>query len=209
MKAFTLPDGSGVLLHELTQEDWNQLRRWAQKTYIEDVSSAVNGMSEQMQYIMIREAVDVVTNASFDMGLCLEILFGSPVGVARVHYQMIQNPNIPFESFFGMVFPHSLFMRAGIEAYTEGFIVLNQMCETVYGAPIDKVFWSSDVLEKKEESGTETEESTPEENETEAGETETVAEETQEDESTEGAVSTDEEAETTEDKKDESDEEAV
>ena len=207
MKAFTLPDGSGVLLHELTQDDWNQLRRWAQKTYIEDVSSAVNSMSEQMQYILIREAVDVVTNASFDMGLCLEILFGSPVGVARVHYQMIQNPNIPFESFFGMIFPHSLFMRTGIEAYTEGFVVLNQMCETVYGAPIDKVFWSSDVLEKKEESGTETEESTPEENETE--ETETVAEETQEDESTEGAVSTDEEAETTEDKKDEGDGEAV
>lgn len=207
MKAFTLPDGSGVLLHELAQSDWEQLRRWAQKTYIEDVSSAVNTMSEQMQYVLIREAVNVVTAASFDMGLCLEILFGSPVGVARVHYQMVQNPNIPFESFFGMVFPRSLFMRTGIEAYTEGFTVLNQMCETVYGAPIDKVFWSSDVLEKKEESGAETEESAPEENETE--ETETVAEETKEDESTEGAVSTDEEAETTEDKKDASDGEAV
>ena len=153
MKAFTLPNGSGVLLHELSQADWDALRKWAQKTYIADVSSAIDGMSDAVQYALIREAVEQVTNAAFDLGLCLEILFGSPVGLARVHYQMIQNPGISFNAFFAQVFPHSLYLRTGLDAYAEGFIVLNKMCEAVYGAPIDQVFWSGDTLVKNEEAG--------------------------------------------------------
>lgn len=151
MKAFTLPNGSGVLLHELSQSDWDALRKWAQKTYIADVSSAVDGMSEQLQYSLIREAVDLVTNSSFDMGLCLEILFGSPVGLARVHYQMIHSPGLSFNDFFNQVFPHSLYLRTGLEVYAKGFVVLNGMCEAVYGAPIDKVFWNNDTLVQEEE----------------------------------------------------------
>ena len=124
-KTFTLPNGQSVLIGKLSQKDYMEINSWVQQRYIENVTQMTRFMEPQEKQEFMLAALSHASKLAFHCGDGMEILFATPLGMAKLTYAMIRNPPMSFDEFNEMVFP-------GGWINAEGFTMIGDMTNAVY-----------------------------------------------------------------------------
>lgn len=123
--AYTLPNGQTVLLRVLRRADYDALNQWIRTEYLRGVSEAVRGLDPVSRQELLLAAISHAAQLSFQFGEGSDILLNSAFGLGRMVYQLIDNPPMPFDAFYTMLFPDEFIN-------VDGLSCLTQMMTTAY-----------------------------------------------------------------------------
>ena len=145
---FELPNGETVLIKHITSKDYDELNTWIRKQYMENCGEATQYMNIVEKQEFMLAALAHAASLTFLYGDGRDILFGSVYGMARLCYQMIQNPPFSFEKFKNMLFPEDFIEEQGV-------LVVGDMLNLANTGKIDRSIMDtpqpaqeSDVVEK-------------------------------------------------------------
>lgn len=123
---FTLPNGTVVNLHPLTERDYNEIDAWIKHQYMENVVSACNRLPREEREQLMKVALEEAAALTFQHGQGNKILLSSTFGVSRLAYQLIRKgTTMTFDEFHSVLFPDGFLTVAGTQA-------LNNMLTSVY-----------------------------------------------------------------------------
>jgi len=112
---FTLPNGTHLLLKHITQKDFEDLDVWVRQQYMKNTNQATEGMNVVEKQEFRLAALAYAATLTFQYGEGRDILYGSAWGMARLMYQMIQNPPFSFDEFKVMLYPDGYVNPEGTE----------------------------------------------------------------------------------------------
>lgn len=111
---FTLPNGTAITLKHITQKDYEELDKWVRQQYMKNVTEATRYLNVVEKQEFLLAALGKAAKLTFQWGEGRDILFGSCYGMARLMYQMVQNPPFAFDAFRDMLYPDGFITLEGI-----------------------------------------------------------------------------------------------
>ena len=112
---FTLPDGTPVILKHITHKDFEELDVWVRQQFMKNAADATRYMNVVEKQEFMIAALAHAAKLTFQYGDGRDILYGSAYGMARLMYQMIQNPPMSFEQFKTMLYPEGFVTPEGTD----------------------------------------------------------------------------------------------
>jgi len=122
---FTLPDGTPVIVKHITQKDFEELDVWVRQQFMKNATDATRYMNAVEKQEFMIAALKEAAKLTFQYGDGRDILYGSAYGMARLMYQMIQNPPMSFEQFKTTIYPDGFVTPDGLKLLGDMLSITN------------------------------------------------------------------------------------